>query len=120
MRRTSVSAVRPLSGGLAFIVALTLSPSPVCAGDLQTSPRPAKTSRLAIAAMNAARTAAEPVFAQKAATPESTPPDHTPFLKTTKGKVAIVLFVAGAGWAIYSAKHDREPVKSPIRRGGLG
>jgi len=46
----------------------------------------------------------------------ATAPVSRPFLRTPAGVAAMVLMTAGAGYAIYSASHDRKPVKSPIRK----
>ncbi|MEO5761087.1 MAG: hypothetical protein ABIR28_02135 [Vicinamibacteria bacterium] len=37
------------------------------------------------------------------------------FFKTTGGKIALGLMAVGVGATVYSASHDRKPVKSPIR-----
>ena len=37
------------------------------------------------------------------------------FLKSTKGKVTLLLMGAGVGFTIWSINHDRKPVKSPVR-----
>jgi hypothetical protein len=37
------------------------------------------------------------------------------FLHSRRGAIALTLMAAGAGFAIWSANHDRQPVKSPIR-----
>ena len=38
-----------------------------------------------------------------------------PFLKSTRGKVTLVLMGAGTALTLWSIQHDRKPVKSPIR-----
>ena len=43
------------------------------------------------------------------------PTSASTFFHSTRGKVTVVLMAAGAGLAIWSASHDRKPVKSPIR-----
>jgi hypothetical protein len=52
------------------------------------------------------------VQAAPAAAPES---GGRPFFKSPAGVVAIVLMAVGTGYVVYSASHDRKPVKSPIR-----
>jgi hypothetical protein len=51
-----------------------------------------------------------------AQTTDAAPSTASPsFFKTGKGVAVLVLVVAGVGYASYSAVHDRNPVKSPIR-----
>ncbi len=37
------------------------------------------------------------------------------FMRTRKGKIAVVLVAAATGLTLWSVSHDRKPVKSPIR-----
>ena len=47
--------------------------------------------------------------------PAATPSSPSSFFSTTRGKVTLALMGAGAGLALWSVHHDRQPVKSPIR-----
>jgi hypothetical protein len=109
----TASWVRLVSLGLALIVGLTIMAPPAAAADsgsTATATRPG----LSVATSAAVLKTPKPLFTQQSAPPASTSSDHG-FFGTAKGRIALVLFAAGAGWAIYSTKHDRDPVKSPIR-----
>ncbi len=43
------------------------------------------------------------------------PRTDSSFFKTTAGRLTLGLMVVGVGLTVYSASHDRKPVKSPIR-----
>lgn len=107
---------RPLVGILAVVVGLTLATPPAFGADAQTSV-PAAPARQTLAAAAAAKVEAMPAAALAQATQVTpTPPTSgKPFLKTGKGVTVLVLLVAGVGYTAYSAVHDRDPVKSPIR-----
>jgi hypothetical protein len=109
------SWARPLAAVLALVVGATLAAPPASAAEAKPTP-PASTSRLA--ATTAARLAtlapAPRAFAQAQAAPAAGT-DSKSFFSTPTGVAAIVLMVAGVGFAVYSANHDRKPVKSPIR-----
>ena len=100
---------RLLVGVLAIVVALTLAAPPVLAAP---PPQPTTTDA-------AARAAAVPgpVLAQATATAPTSPsaqaPGPKPFLKTTKGALALALFAGAVGYTAYSFGHDR--VHSPAR-----
>jgi hypothetical protein len=104
---------RPLAGGLVFIVGLTLVAPPAFAAGPATvaAPHP-------IAAAAAAKVEAMPAASLAQAT-QAAPPraadDETdkPFLKTTKGAIALALLAGAFGYAFYSFSHDR--VKSPAK-----
>lgn len=116
MRRRLTSWARPVAGVLALVVGMTLSAPPAFAAEGKPSTPRAGTSRLA--ATTAARLAtlapAPRAFAQTQAAPAAGT-DSKSFFSTPTGVAAIVLMVAGVGFAVYSANHDRKPVKSPIR-----
>jgi hypothetical protein len=115
VRRRMTSWARPLAGVLALVVGMTLAAPPASAAEAKPSTT-AGTSRLA--ATTAARLAklapAPRAFAQAQAAPAAGT-DSKSFFSTPTGVAAIVLMVAGVGFAVYSASHDRKPVKSPIR-----
>ncbi len=100
---------RLLVGALALVLALTLTAPPALAAP---PPQP-------ISSAVAAKVAAVPgpVLTQaKAAAPvapSAEAPGPKPFLKTTKGALALALFAGATGYAVYSFSHDR--VHSPAR-----
>ena len=51
----------------------------------------------------------------KASAQDQGAPESGNFLHSRRGVIALTLMGAGAGFAIWSAHHDRQPVKSPIR-----
>jgi hypothetical protein len=101
---------RFLAGVLALVVGLTFgAPPALAAGPATTAdPRP-------IADAATAKVAALPAAALAQATPAapSAAPASKPFLKTTKGAIALVLVAGALGMAFYSFGHDR--VKSPAK-----
>jgi type VI protein secretion system component VasF len=117
VRRRLTSWARPLAGIVALVVAVTFAAPPASAADAKVSTPRADTSRLA--ATTAARLAAlaptPRAFAQTQSAPAASGTDSKSFFSTPTGVAAIVLMAAGAGFAIWSANHDRKPVKSPIR-----
>lgn len=117
MRRRFTSWARPLAAVLALVVGVTLAAPPASAAEVKASTPRAGASRLA--ATTAARLAtlapAPRAFAQAQSAPASSGTDSKSFFSTPTGVAAIVLMVAGASFAIWSANHDRKPVKSPIR-----
>lgn len=112
MIRHVVSA-RSLAGALVFLTALT-SAAPPASAEPKTEEATATSAPLTDAAVRAAENAPSAALAQT--TDTSTRSDTGPgFMSTGKGRFLAVLFLAGAGWAIYSADHDRDPVRSPVR-----
>lgn len=112
MRRRAACA-RTLAGALVVLTALTFAAPPAAASEAEPAPV-AKTS-LGAAALRVADQAPRSALAQAANTPPDAADSNAGFLGTNKGKFFAVLFVAGAAWAIYSADHDRDPVRSPVR-----
>ena len=112
MTRHAVSA-RTLAGALVFLTALT-SAAPPAAAEPKPEAAPAATAPLAAAAIRAAANAPSTALAQTTDTTTLSDSDSG-FMSTGKGRFLAVLFVAGVSWAIYSAHHDREPVRSPVR-----
>lgn len=112
MRRLAASA-RRLTVALVVLTAFT-STAPPAGAELRPEAAPAAPASLSAAALRAAAAAPSTALAQTADT-SSTASSDAGFLGTSKGKLIAVLFVAGAAWAIYSANHDREPVRSPVR-----
>ncbi len=105
---------RFLAGALALVVGLTLAGPPAfAAGPAGPAPRP-------IAAAADAKVASAPAEVLAQTTPASGKPATAPadaggrsFFKSTKGAIALVLFVGAIGYTGYSLSHDR--IKSPAK-----
>ena len=117
MTRRLTSWTRPLAGLLAVVVGLTLAAPPASAADaVAVTKAPARSPLAAATAAKLATLAPAPAaFAQAAPGADPAPADNRPFFKTTKGVVALVLMVAGAGYVAYRIPKDNEKVHSPIR-----
>jgi hypothetical protein len=119
VRRRFTSWASPVAWALALILGFTFAAPPaLTAADMGKAPMtPRAPSRLAAAtaAKLAVLAPAPRAFAQTPNAPASSESDSKPFFRTPTGIAAIVLMVAGVSFAIYSANHDRKPVKSPIR-----
>jgi hypothetical protein len=115
--RRLTSWTRPLAGLLAVVVGLTLAAPPASAADaVAVTKTPAPSQLAATTAAKLATLAPAPgAFAQAAPAADPAPADNRPFFKTTKGVVALVLMVAGAGYVAYRIPKDNEKVHSPIR-----
>lgn len=114
MRRHAACA-RTLAGALGVLTALTSAAPPAAASEAAREPAPVAKTSLGAAALRVADQAPRSALAQAANTPPDAADSNAGFLGTNKGKFVAVLFVAGAAWAIYSAHHDRDPVRSPVR-----
>ena len=102
VRRWAVAA-------LIVVVGTAVGAPPVLADSASSAPQKPSLSTLSSASLTLLRVGDAPVRAQQSgASSES-------FFKTTKGKAAIGLMVAGAAFTIWSVNHDRKPVKSAIR-----
>ena len=102
---------RPMAAALAVV---TGSAVPAAATTPPQTPTPAG-APLSAAIVRAAAAAPSTALVQDA-TPASTSGDSPGgFFSTSKGKIAVALFVGGVAWTIYTVKDGREPVKSPIR-----
>ena len=113
--RRSFKWTSSLAGALALVMGLSLATPPtIAAADASAAPRRAPTLAAATTARLATLAPAPRAFAQAQPAPASSG-DSKSFFSTPTGVAAIVLMVAGAGFAIWSANHDRKPVKSPIR-----
>jgi hypothetical protein len=113
VRRHAASA-RAIAIALVVLTALTSAAPGVIAAETKPEAATETSAPLSAAALRAADEAPATALAQTADT--SAASDTGPgFMGTGKGKFLAVLFLAGAGWAIYSAHHDREPVRSPVR-----
>jgi hypothetical protein len=109
------SRARAFAGTLAFVFGLAMA-TPVAAGQL---PPVHGAPQAPLAAAAAARVHALTPSQLASVTPQATdaaPSTSSPsFFKTGKGVAVLVLLAAGVGYTAYSAVHDRNPVKSPIR-----
>ncbi len=99
---------RLLVAALALVVALTLAAPPALAAPPQQPL--AKSAAVKAAALPGSALAQA---APAAKTTSSDAPAPKPFLKTTRGAIAIALFAGATGFTIYSFSHDR--VSSPAR-----
>ena len=116
MRASSMAWVRGVASVLALMTALTFAAPPCSAA--AAGPGSTKASgKRTLAAAAAARVAAQaPPSRALAQDPSgSATGGSRSFFRTPTGIAAIVLMVAGGGYALYSVSHDQKPVKSPIR-----
>lgn len=100
---------RLLAFALALVFAVTLAaPAALAAPPQQPLSRAAaaKVATVPADALAQAKPAAP-------AAPSAEPPTSKPFFKTTKGALALALFVGATGYTVYSFGHDR--VHSPAR-----
>jgi hypothetical protein len=104
----SLRHARPLAGTLALVLGLTFVAPPAFAAGPAPGPITAAATAK-VAALPAAALAQAAPAAPKAAADEA----GKPFVKTTKGTVALVLLAGAFGYAFYSFGHGR--VKSPAR-----
>lgn len=114
MTRHAATA-RTLAGALVFLTALTSAAPPVAA---DPKPEPATPTTMATplsaAIVRAAESAPTTALAQTTDTATLSSSDEG-FMSSGKGRFLAVLFLGGVAWAIYSAHHDRDPVRSPVR-----
>lgn len=94
------------AGTLVVAIAGALSVAPSLASE-RTPARPSL-ARVTPAEMQALMKSAAPVKRQEASSPGS-------FFRTKKGGIALALVAAGVGFSLWSIRHDRKPVKSPVR-----
>ncbi len=104
---------RFLAGALALVVGSTFLAPPAFAAGKATvaSPRPITAAATAKVEALPAAALAQAAQAAPAAAPAETA--EKPFLKTTKGAVALALLAGAFGYAFYSFSNDR--VKSPAK-----
>ena len=89
--------------------------APAAAADVVRTPPPGAQPLRAAVASHLSQLAPDASAFAPQTSAAATAPVSRPFLRTPAGVAAMVLMTAGAGYAIYSASHDRKPVKSPIR-----
>jgi hypothetical protein len=102
---------RLLAGALALIVGSTLVAPPAFAAGPAAAPGPRPIAAAAAAKVEALPAASLAQAAQAA--PLAAETGDKPFLKTTKGALALVLLAGGLGYMAYSFSNDR--VKSPLK-----
>ena len=107
VRITSWRGVLPRAGLLAVIIALV--PLPVAAGNGGTDAKnpTIKASMERIVARDLTAASASSKAAVRPARQGRAPGDSPAFFKSGPGIVALVVMVAGTGYALYSAQHDR-------------
>ncbi len=118
MTRRLMRWTSPVAGALALVMGLTYAAPPATtAAEAGKAPMARVSSRLSAATTAKLATLAPTprAFAQAPSSPPSSGGESKSFFGTPAGVAAIVLMVAGVGFAVYSANHDRKPVKSPIR-----
>jgi hypothetical protein len=106
VRLTSWRGVLPRAGLLAVVIALV--PLPVAASnggaDAKTPTIKASMERIVARDLTAAPASSAAV---RAARQGQTQGDSPAFFKSRPGMIALVVMVAGTGYALYSAQHDR-------------
>jgi len=102
---------RLLAGILALVVGLVLVAPPAFAAGPAPDPRPITAAAAAMVEAVPATTLAQAAQAPPAVAPP--PAGDKPFLKTTKGVVALVLLGGVLGYTAYAFNNDR--VSSPQR-----
>jgi hypothetical protein len=106
VRLTSWRGVLPRAGLLAVIIVLV--PLPVAASgdgtDAKTPTIKASMERIVARDLTDARTSSAAV---RPARQGQAPGDSPAFFKSGPGIVALVVMIAGTGYALYSAQHDR-------------
>ena len=106
---------RPLAGALALVVGWTLAAPPAFAAEPAPGPitaaATAKVEAVPAATLAQAAPTTPAAKAGSAAAPATT--GEKPFLKTTKGAIALVLLAGTLGYMGYSMSHDR--IKSPAK-----
>lgn len=105
---------RPVARVLVLALAVAFSPLPALAGQ-PPAPTPSPNLQLAIQkAVATERLAASPVAAVQAQQSGGVDKKSASFFKSPVGIVVIATLAVGAGYAVYSAKHDR--IISPAKK----
>jgi hypothetical protein len=106
---------RPLAGALALVVGWTLAAPPAFAAGPAPGPiTAAATAKVEAVPVEALAQAASATPAAKAAPAAATATTgDKPFLKTTKGAIALALLGGTLGYMAYSMSNDR--IKSPAK-----
>ena len=104
--------LRPMAATLAVTTGLAV---PAAAATPPPAPTPSNTTPMAAAVVRAAAVAPATALAQTATAAPAASDSPGGFFSTSKGKLAVALFVGGVAWTIYTFGDSRDPVKSPIR-----
>lgn len=101
-----------LRGAIALALVATLTPLPLAAAESESSPKPGPI-RASVAKITASDAAAMPPArrSESRGATQSTQGQDRSFFKTGPGILALVVMIAGTGYAIYSTRNDR--IKSP-------
>lgn len=102
-------ASRWTAAAVVVVVGLAVCAPPVLADTRPATPRHTSLTALSPASLNVLRSATGVRTAQ------ATAPSDENFFKTKRGAAVLALMAAGVAFTVWSARHDREPVKSPIR-----
>jgi hypothetical protein len=115
VRRSVSRPTRLWAGVLAALVGLTLVAPPFAGADAKPVAPPAGTSiRAAASAKLATLDSSAAVRLTQAGADASSGESHQPFIKSTKGIIAVLLLAGGITWAIVSRSKDA--VHSPARK----
>lgn len=114
MRRTMLSWARPVAGALVVLLMLAWAAPRAAAAEVKAAAGKAPLSA-SVAAKVAALKPAPRAFQAQTPPTQTTPDDRGSFLRSTTGRIALVVMAAGLGYAVYSAYKDNDPVHSPIR-----
>ena len=99
------------------IAALMLSAVPLSAADGPVAKHGSRLTQLSVASRQLIAGASRTHAGSASAKDQSGGSTNGPgaFFKSPRGKVTLALMGAGAGFAVWSIRHDRGPVKSPVR-----
>jgi hypothetical protein len=109
-----LNRANPLAGVLVLILGLTLASPPAFAAEAQATAPAQPLAAAAAAKVEAMPAAVLAQAAQAAPTPAAPTTGGKPFLKSTKGIIAVALMVTGVTWAAISRSQDA--VHSPARK----
>jgi hypothetical protein len=109
-----LNRARPLAGTLALILGLTLVAPPAFAAEAQATAPARPLAAAAAAKVEAMPAAALAQAAQATPAPAAPATGGKPFLKSTKGIIAVLLMATGLTWAAVSRSQDA--VHSPARQ----
>jgi hypothetical protein len=109
--------LRRLARASAVALCLALAAPAFAAEPLGSAPKPTLKTTLSASAIAKVETLdlTEAVATTQAPSSADDATNSPAFFKTPKGAAVLVLLAAGVSYTIYSAFHDRKPVKSPIR-----
>lgn len=109
-----LNRARPVAGALALVVGLTLAAPPIFAAGSQATIPTQPLVAAAAAKVNSMPVGSLGPAAQAAPTPAAQDTGGKPFLKSTKGILAVLLMATGVTWVAISRSQDA--VHSPARK----